>query len=352
MAIMPNPLVSIIIPCYNAEPWIGECLDSAIAQTYRPLEVIIIDDGSTDGSLGVIKRYAQQHPDLIQYETGPNRGGCAARNRGFALSKGEYVMFLDADDTMEPETIAGQIERIAGRKDVIVSSPWWSMQWMGDLWQRFDHQYAYVDDPLVGELRYGDYIPVQALLWPRKIINALGGWDETLWSNQDGDLRLRARLHGYPIVRSTRGGFIYRRHSTDTVSGNTSYRSIESRVRVYEKVEQVLVESGMLQKYRFDLARAFHSIASGIMPLNEELGDRALGHAVRLGGVRSVHGTFQHRLLCYTIGLKRKERLAGWLRDRSLAVLLGRSRMRNLGKGAKSSEGNALEQDYKQSHHA
>ena len=82
-----KPLVSIIIPCYNAECWVSDALDSCIAQTYRPLEIIIIDDGSTDGSLMVIQRYAEQHPNLIRYETWPNRGGGAARNRGFALSK-------------------------------------------------------------------------------------------------------------------------------------------------------------------------------------------------------------------------------------------------------------------------
>lgn len=325
-----NVLVSIIIPCYNAEPWIGECLNSVIAQTYRPLEIIVIDDGSTDGSLDVIKRYAQQYPDLIQYETGPNRGGCAARNRGFALSKGEYVLFMDADDTMEPETVAGQMERMAGRTDIIVSSPWWVMQWMGDRWQRFDHQYAQGDDPLVGELRYGDYIPLPALLWPHAVIDALGGWDETLWANQDGDLRLRARLARYVIVPSQRGGFVYRRHSQHTVSSSPSYRALESRIRVYEKVEQTLAASGRLKLYQRDLAYAFHSIASGIMPLNEELGDRALRHAVRLGGIRSVHGTLQHRLLCYTIGLKRKERLARWMMKGYLSRVLGRSQTQKL----------------------
>ena len=320
-----HTLVSIIIPCYNAGTWIGECLDSVLAQTYRPLEIIIIDDGSTDESLGTIKRYAQRYPDLIHYETGPNRGGCAARNRGFTLSKGTYVLFMDADDYMEPETVAGQVEILAWRTDIIAASPWWVLQWMGDRWQRFDHQYAQVEDPLVGELRYGDYIPVQALLWPRVIIDALGGWDETLWANQDGDLRLRARLRGYEIKHSKRGGFGYRRHSADTVSSNPSYRSLESRVRVYEKVEQALIDSGRLENYRSDLARAFHRVASEIMPLNEDLGSRALGHAIRMGGIRSVHGTLQHRLLCYTIGLKRKERLARWLAHSPFSRVLRRN---------------------------
>ena len=105
-----NPIVSVIIPCYNADNWIAEAIDSCLQQTYAPLEIIIIDDGSTDDSVRIIRHYAAQFPEIISYETGTNRGGCAARNRGLALSKGEYVLFLDADDFLEPETFAGQVE--------------------------------------------------------------------------------------------------------------------------------------------------------------------------------------------------------------------------------------------------
>ena len=321
------PLVSIIIPCYNAERWVGEAIESCVNQTYRPLEIIIIDDGSADGSLEVIKQYTAAHSELIQYETGPNRGGCAARNHGFALSRGDYVLFLDADDFIEPQTIEGQVIVAGGQTDKIVSSPWWSIEWTGQTWERHFHRYTQVDDPLIGELRYGDYIPAQALLWPRAIIEALGGWDETIWANQDGDLRLRARLAGHEILPSQRGGFIYRRHSLNSVSGSSSYRAIESRIRVYEKVEQVLIESGRLEMYSRDLACTYHSLASSIMPLDEELGDYVLSNAKRLGGIRSVHGTLKHRLLCYTIGLKRKERLARWLTSGRFRNILGRNRV-------------------------
>jgi hypothetical protein len=234
---------------------------------------------------------------------------------------------MDADDYMEPETVAGQVDTLDGRTDFIAASPWWTVDWMGDRWQRSDHPYVQVDDPLVGELRYGDYIPLPALLWPRAVINSLGGWDESLWANQDGDLRLRAQLKGYEFLHASLGGFIYRRHSLNTVSGSPSYRSLESRVRVYEKVEKALMDSGRLARYRLDLARAFHRIASGIMPLNEEVGDRALRHAVRLGGVRSVNGPLKHRLLCYTIGLKRKERLARWMSRNLFSRMLGRRQL-------------------------
>ena len=321
------PLVSIIIPCYNAERWVGEALDSCIAQTYRPLEVVVVDDGSTDGSLGIIQRYADQYLDLIRYETGPNRGGCATRNRGFALSHGEYVLFLDADDYIEPETITGQIDAIAGRIDVIVTCPWWNIEWTGNEWKKVYPHPTRATDPLIAELRYGDFLPAQTLLWPRNLIKGLGGWDETLWANQDGDLRLRARLNNYQIIPSQRGGFAYRRYSFTTVSTQTTERNLESRIRVLEKVETILQRTGRLNQYRLDLSFAYHRLASGLMSQNEVLGERALSHAKRLGGIRSVHGTLKHRLLCYTIGLKRKERLARWLIGGPFRKILGRNRV-------------------------
>ena len=74
-----TPLISIVIPCYNAERYVGEAIRSALSQTYPNVEIIVIDDGSTDGSLDVIRSFG----GAIRWETGPNRGGCAARNREF-----------------------------------------------------------------------------------------------------------------------------------------------------------------------------------------------------------------------------------------------------------------------------
>ena len=86
--------VSILIPCYNAEKWIAQCIESALNQTYANKEVIVVDDGSTDGSLDIIKNFG----DKIRWETSPNRGGNAARNRLLELSSGEWLQSLDADD--------------------------------------------------------------------------------------------------------------------------------------------------------------------------------------------------------------------------------------------------------------
>ncbi len=98
-------LVSVIIPCFNGEKFVADAIESALNQTYRHKEVIVVDDGSTDGSVQVIQRYG----DRIRWVTGPNRGGSAARNAGLQMAAGELVQFLDADDLLHPNKLEKQV---------------------------------------------------------------------------------------------------------------------------------------------------------------------------------------------------------------------------------------------------
>src|SRR6266404_1994004 len=116
---MPS-LVSILIPCYNAERWIAQAIESALAQTWLEREVIVIDDGSTDGSLDIIKSFDGR----IRWESGPNRGGNAARNRLLELSRGEWLQYLDADDFLLPNKLERQIAVVRDHLECdIVCSP-------------------------------------------------------------------------------------------------------------------------------------------------------------------------------------------------------------------------------------
>ena len=95
-----KPLVSVVVPVYNARPYLGECLEGLCRQRYANLEIILVDDGSTDGSGPVCDQHAERYPH-IQAIHQRNRGVSAARNRGTALARGAYVAFVDADDTVE-----------------------------------------------------------------------------------------------------------------------------------------------------------------------------------------------------------------------------------------------------------
>ena len=111
-----NPRFSVVIPLYNKEREVGEALRSAVEQTLAPVEIIVVDDGSTDGGAAVVRDWAARSP-LVRLIEQPNAGVCAARNRAVAESAGDYVAFLDADDAWRPgflEEIAAMIDEFPG----------------------------------------------------------------------------------------------------------------------------------------------------------------------------------------------------------------------------------------------
>jgi glycosyltransferase involved in cell wall biosynthesis len=107
-------LVSCIVPVHNGARYLREALDSITAQTYRPIEIIVVDDGSTDGSAAVAGRYAAS----IRIHAQPNAGPAAARNRGIRDARGEYLAFLDADDLWHPKKLERQVARFGAREEL------------------------------------------------------------------------------------------------------------------------------------------------------------------------------------------------------------------------------------------
>ena len=118
-----KPLVSILIPAYNSERWIGETLRSALAQTWPRCEVIVVDDGSRDRTAEVARSFASLG---VKVATQANQGASAARNHAFAISQGDYIQWLDADDLLAPDKISKQMEIVekgAGPR-TLLSSAW------------------------------------------------------------------------------------------------------------------------------------------------------------------------------------------------------------------------------------
>lgn len=107
MPLQAAPLVSVVIPAYNAERFLARAMRSALAQTYSHLELIVVDDGSTDGTAGIIRAFPDRR---VRHFSQPNRGQGAARNLGIRASAGRYVTFLDADDVYLPQKVERQVE--------------------------------------------------------------------------------------------------------------------------------------------------------------------------------------------------------------------------------------------------
>lgn len=104
-----GPLVSIVIPVFQVAPYLERCLDSVLAQSYRPIEVIVVDDGSTDGSAAILAEYNARH-DSLRVINQDNRGPGPARNTGIAAARGAYLALVDADDYVSPEFVGAMVE--------------------------------------------------------------------------------------------------------------------------------------------------------------------------------------------------------------------------------------------------
>jgi len=118
VAVSASPTVTIVMPCYNGSAYIREALDSAVAQTHKALQIIVVDDGSKDDSAQVVRAYAAAHPDAnIELIQQPNAGEPTARNTGIRAAKGDWVAQLDADDWWEPDKLELQLQAAADQGD-------------------------------------------------------------------------------------------------------------------------------------------------------------------------------------------------------------------------------------------
>jgi glycosyltransferase involved in cell wall biosynthesis len=249
-------LVSVIIPCFNAERWLREAIDSCIKQTYSKIEIIVIDDGSTDRCLEIVKSYG----DRVIWESGPNRGGSYARNRGFALSSGQHIQYLDADDYLLPKKIENQVRCLEATGGDVAYSDWRHQQHLPDGTNFLDEiQISGPKEDFLESLLLDDqWIPPVALLFTRESVLRSDGWDELLKAGQDRDFLISVATGGATFIYQPGCESIYRRYGNTTVS--TANKSLwrENHFRLMEKAEARLAWRNQLSnRYRQALARAY-----------------------------------------------------------------------------------------------
>ena len=121
---MNNPLVSIIVPVYNVQNSVARCLESVLAQTWKEIEVIVLNDGSTDGSLAICEQFRRKDPRITLIDK-PNAGLSMTRNDGMKVAKGKYVQFVDSDDLLEPDFTENMVRAAEANSADLVISPYW-----------------------------------------------------------------------------------------------------------------------------------------------------------------------------------------------------------------------------------
>ncbi|TMA95583.1 MAG: glycosyltransferase [Deltaproteobacteria bacterium] len=182
---MNSPLISCIVRVFNGELYLAEALDSILAQTHRPLEVLVVDDGSTDGTAKLVGGYGEKVCYLWQSNAGP----AAATNLGLRAARGDFVAFLDADDVWHADKLARQLERFQSRPELDLSVTHVQNFWIPELAEeaaKFRHHR--IAKPLPG------YSTV-TLLARRNLFETVGHFNSALQHGGDSDWFLRAAKH-------------------------------------------------------------------------------------------------------------------------------------------------------------
>lgn len=232
------PAVSVIMPAYNVGPYIGEAIQSVLAQTFTDFELVIVDDGSTDDTYDIAQRFADADPriTIVRQE---NRGLSAARNTALRHARADLMALLDSDDLWTPEFLASQTALLAAHPEVdIVTGNAWTLGG-----RTHGEPARPCPDPRPGPnltTILSDELAVFIMsVFRRRVYDVIGGFDESLRTNEDFDFWLRAAVAGFRFMRNDRPLGYYRRRD-DSLSAN-EIRMLRGALRVYHKQRPALL---------------------------------------------------------------------------------------------------------------
>lgn len=279
---MNNPLVSILIPVYNTEKYLAEAIESALNQSYKNIELIIIDDGSTDKSWEIVKGYKIKYPNIIKTYKQENKGACAARNKAFELSTGQYIQYLDADDLLAPDKIEHQIKYFdgSGNEDFVLNGKW--ARFYSDNYQTEQLNWG-PDISIQKDLNPLDWIlahkmsTISCWLSPRNLIRLNGQWDEELFRNQDGDFFTRLVSKSKKVIFCSDSKIYYRSNIENSISSKVyNDLSIKSTFKWIQSFEKTILTLERSDRIYNKISNYYKDFVYRYYPKNKNLMNIAL----------------------------------------------------------------------------
>ncbi len=302
---LPPPLVSIIIPCHNAAPWLGQCLDSALAQTWPEREVIVVNDGSTDDSGEIARRFASRGVRVFDQA---NRGAAAARNAGLGAARGEFVQFLDADDLLDARKLEHQMRLIADSGAPRLVSAAWAR------FRRDPAEAVFSPEPNWRDLSGVEFLRLHfeqgwmmhpaAWLSPRALLDRAGPWNEQLSLNDDGEYFARVMLAAGGIRFCADARSYYRSELPRSLSRRQDGPALESLWRSFELMIGHLTAADSSPRTSAAAAAGWKWLAFELYPGRPDLARRAEERCAALGGSSRPLPAGPH--------FQRAARLLGW----------------------------------------
>ena len=231
--------VSIIIPAYNSQDYIERSLISAFAagkMVPGSFEIICVDNNSSDDTNHIIRRWEKDHPTAVRYVHCEKPGACAARNLGAAYATGDWLQFLDADDTIAADKIANQL--------TISEESLWIVGAYRHIYSPHKHEDAYPNPDLWKGLffGFGTGHTISNLIH-RSAFDLVGGWNEDLFSNQDPELCFRLLCAGVPVVIDPEVASFYHHHDGPRITNTDPGQGVFNRLTMLAAARSFLIQS-------------------------------------------------------------------------------------------------------------
>lgn len=239
-----NPLVSVVIPCYNQGRFLGEAIESVQAQTYPHYEIIVVDDGSTDNTDQVAARY-----ENVRCIRQTNRGLSGARNSGLNASKGEWLVFLDADDRLLPEALEAGVARLQAHPECAFAYGAYNYMTAEGEATSAGYHVCVEENQYLELLRQGNYIgAIMAVVFRRSVFDSVGHFNPRLRSVEDYDLYLRI-AEKFPFICHDEIVAEYRQHGT-SLTRNHGFMLKSSLDVLHANWERVKGNNKLEEAYR------------------------------------------------------------------------------------------------------
>ncbi len=307
---MREKKVSIIIPVYNATPFLEATLRSVLAQTYQPLEIICVNDGSKDKSLTVLLKYENELTVIDQ----ENSGAAAARNRGLHEASGDFIKFWDADDLMNPKHIEAQVAALNGYPNCVASCRW------GRFYDADPKSTRFIPETVWEDLDSLDWIKkslsqrvdmASSWLWliPKDIMELAGGWNSSLSLNDDFEFSMRILKHAKKVRFANDAVTYYRSGNAGSLASVKSRKAFETALESTAIGCNHILEMENSCEVRQLIANRFQEWVFRMYPHYPELVRETEEKIRQLGGsTNQIEGGRVFQLLTRLIGWKLTKR--------------------------------------------
>jgi len=306
-------LVTVIIMTYNRVYVLGETIESVVSQTYRPIELIVVDDGSTDNTQLIVEETVNKHKKdqniKIRYLRQDHHGAPAARNLALINCHGEYIQFLGSDDLLDSEKIRKQMIVASRYPETILCGPWMYFWEENGQYVKERGEEINLNEDIILQWLKGKFFIEIAFLWPRNLIYHIGPWDESLVREQDGDYFLRAVLQKmkFSYVPETFSYWRILPSGCPSISTTPSSDALMSRIRVVQKLRFVLEDRGEFsQNHRNAMGQWFKSAAIAYVGVAPEISEWCFQEYRSLSDDRWIPRNLLSYFVMRTFGLQPK----------------------------------------------